>query len=71
MKNPIKIPVRLTSATLVLLIFLLHPLFEAWAQGNYAIQANIIYRFEINKRAIENRTLDIATELLSLGSIVK
>lgn len=45
MKNPIKIPVSLARATLVLLIFLLYPLFEAWTQGNYAIQANIIYRF--------------------------
>jgi hypothetical protein len=45
MKNPIKIPVSLVKATLVLLIFLLYPLFAAWSQGSYAIQANIIYRF--------------------------
>jgi hypothetical protein len=45
MKNPVKIPVGPVKATLVLFIFLLYPLFEAWSQGSYAIQANIIYRF--------------------------
>ena len=45
MKNPVKIPVSLVKATLVLFILLLNPLFGAWSQGSYAIQANIIYRF--------------------------
>jgi hypothetical protein len=85
MKNHVKVPVSLFEATLVLLIFLFFPLIQAWSQSNYAVQDNIIYRFtkyvnwpdedrlklQINKTAIENRELDIATELLSLGIIIK
>jgi hypothetical protein len=45
MKSQANIPVSQFRATVVLLIFLLCFLFGAWPQGNYAIQANIIYRF--------------------------
>jgi len=45
MKNPVKAPLRLFKAMLVLPVFLFLPLIEAWSQGNYAVQANIIYRF--------------------------
>jgi hypothetical protein len=45
MKNHVKVPMRLLKAMLVLFISLFFPLFEAWSQGAYAIQANIIYRF--------------------------
>lgn len=44
-KNHVQIPPGLFKAMMALFIFLFFPLFNGWAQGNYAIQANIIYRF--------------------------
>ncbi|MBO9203932.1 MULTISPECIES: YfiR family protein [Niastella] len=45
MKTHVKVPFILFKAVLVIFVFLFFPLIEAWSQGNYAIQANIIYRF--------------------------
>lgn len=45
MKNHVKASPGLFKAALAIFAFLFFPLLEAWPQGNYAIQANIIYRF--------------------------
>lgn len=44
-KNHVQIPPGHYRVMLALMIFLFFPLIDGWAQGNYAIQANIIYRF--------------------------